>query len=68
MMFAAQHMAARITMPAPSTTPTLVQSIEVGFRMTARPISPSNAPATFGAVKMSCFSIGAASATHSGVV
>ena len=68
MMFAAQQIAARMTMPAPSTTLTLVQSIEVGFRITARPASPSNAPASFGAVSISFPSKAAASATQSGVV
>lgn len=68
MMFAAQEIAARITMPAPRTTLVLVQSIDAGFRITARPISPSSAPASFGAVSVSFPSKGAAIATQSGVV
>ncbi len=63
MIFPAQHIAARMTMPAPSTTLTLLQSIEAGFRITASPTSPSTAPATFGAVSLSFANIGVASAT-----
>lgn len=68
MMFAAQHIAARITMPAPARTSPLLQSIDSGFRITTSPTSPSMAPAILAPVSLSCFNIGAASATHSGVV
>jgi len=68
MILAAQQIAARITIPTPSTTSRSDQSIDAGFRITARPATPSPAPAIFDGLNDSFFRAGAASATQSGVV